>query len=226
MRINRLVLENFRNYARCEVDLEPVSVVVGLNATGKSTLRMAIEYLLTGRVAGVTDVAGRGSHLLLREGAKAGYVAAEVEVEVEDQRQKCRLKRAIGGKLEVEGTDMDLPPADAITAALTQRFLDLRPTEQLDVLLQAAGAGADFEALVSMLKEPTAPGEECPAEAVKMVVGWQDELRPLAGPALLDKLEKLAREALKLKDNMDWIAAKDTYFATRRRAGSRSTVAK
>lgn len=202
MRINRLVLENFRNYAHCEVDLEPVSVVVGLNATGKSTLRMAIEYLLTGRVAGVTDMAGRGSRLLLREGAETGYVAAEVEfaaAEVgfaaDEQWQKCRLKRAVGGKLEVEGADPGLPPADAITAALTQRFLDLRPAEQLDVLLQAAGAAADFDALVSMLKEPPAPGEECPAEAVKMVVGWEDDLRPLTGPALLDRLDKLAREA-------------------------------
>ena len=46
MRIDRLRVENFRNYAACEIGWhEQVNIIVGMNGQGKSNLLEAISYL-------------------------------------------------------------------------------------------------------------------------------------------------------------------------------------
>ena len=50
MQINRLNLQNFRNYAEQTVEFSPDSnVIVGENAQGKTNLLEAIVYLSCGR---------------------------------------------------------------------------------------------------------------------------------------------------------------------------------
>lgn len=50
MRIDRLFLENFRNYTRQEISFDPVcNVIFGENAQGKTNLLEAVQYLSCGR---------------------------------------------------------------------------------------------------------------------------------------------------------------------------------
>ena len=50
MRLNQLVLRNFRNYVDCEVDFtDRVNLIVGENAQGKTTLLEAVYYLSTAK---------------------------------------------------------------------------------------------------------------------------------------------------------------------------------
>ena len=73
MRIDRLSLQNFRNYAKQQIDFAPdCNVIVGENAQGKTNLLEAIAYLSCGKSArarrdsdlisfGQSDCALRGS---------------------------------------------------------------------------------------------------------------------------------------------------------------------
>lgn len=50
MRVDRLILQNFRNYRQMEADFDPVcNVIFGENAQGKTNLLEAIQYLSCGR---------------------------------------------------------------------------------------------------------------------------------------------------------------------------------
>ena len=49
MKIKQLTLKNFRNHEYTNLDLTvPISVVTGLNASGKSSLKEALMYALIG----------------------------------------------------------------------------------------------------------------------------------------------------------------------------------
>ncbi|MDE0314486.1 MAG: AAA family ATPase, partial [Candidatus Poribacteria bacterium] len=48
MLLNRIILRNFRNYIDCEVDFpQSVTLIVGGNAQGKTSLLEAIYFLCT-----------------------------------------------------------------------------------------------------------------------------------------------------------------------------------
>ena len=50
MRLNSLVLRNFRNYADCEIEFpDRVNLVVGKNAQGKTNLLEAIHFISTSK---------------------------------------------------------------------------------------------------------------------------------------------------------------------------------
>ena len=50
MRLNQLVLRNFRSYADCEIEFtDRVNLIVGENAQGKTTLLEAIYFLSTAK---------------------------------------------------------------------------------------------------------------------------------------------------------------------------------
>ncbi len=79
MRIRNLSLENFRNYARLEIEWpdRPV-LLVGGNAQGKTTVLEAIYYLATGR-SPLTAVDRQLIHwAALREGLAYAHLRAEV----------------------------------------------------------------------------------------------------------------------------------------------------
>jgi len=143
MRIEKLRLVNFGNYADEEINLAPVSVFVGKNGAGKSTIKQAIEYLFTGRVNGVTDGSGRGSEQLIRTGEKAGYVAGVV-----DGRN---ISREIGSKLQ----GMEVPPNQEVIAALlnTSRFLELPQKEQQGLLFSLLGFSFDVKRITELLSD-------------------------------------------------------------------------
>ncbi|AEG14516.1 SMC domain protein [Desulfofundulus kuznetsovii DSM 6115] len=146
MKINRLFLHNFRNHEHTEIVLDAINILVGKNAAGKSSIKHAIEYLLTGRVTGLTDEAGRGAaEVLPRHGADAATVEADIE-------GLGTVTRSTTGGLAVEGmkgSARDQQEAlcrfvgaspDVISAAInTGRFLSLPPAEQKALLFRLLG---------------------------------------------------------------------------------------
>ncbi len=145
MKINRIQLTNFRNHQATTIDLDHINVFSGKNAAGKSTIKAAIEYALTGRCAEWTDGAGRGAEDLLKHGAAAGGVTLDIEglgsvsrpvkgeLQVADWKGASRLQQA--------QLYQDLGAgADVIAAALnTSRFLKMKPDEQKNMLFSLMG---------------------------------------------------------------------------------------
>ena len=74
MRIDRLILRDFRNYSEADVRFVPgVNLLVGGNANGKTNLLEAIGYLSTARAFRT-----RREQELIRFGAEFADLAAEL----------------------------------------------------------------------------------------------------------------------------------------------------
>lgn len=78
MKINKLMVQNFRNHKQTEIFLDKVNFFVGRNNAGKTSLLAAIEWGLTGKCLW-TDKAGRGAGDLVSLDAKQALVALDVE---------------------------------------------------------------------------------------------------------------------------------------------------
>ncbi len=88
MRIDRLALENFRSYAREEIELHPArNVIRGANAAGKTNLLEAIWFLSTLRP--IRPVRERE---LLRQGEDLGGVAATLTDRERTHQVDIRLR--------------------------------------------------------------------------------------------------------------------------------------
>lgn len=87
MRIDRLTLENFRNYARSTVDFVPgVNLLVGDNANGKTNLLEAIYYLSTAKA-----FRARREQELIRFGGEFADIQAEIFAEERPQNLRAVL---------------------------------------------------------------------------------------------------------------------------------------
>lgn len=88
MRLKRLTLKNWRVYQDASVTLEPVSVLVGRNGAGKSSLASAIEFALTGKTRWTE---GQGLDALVRAGAET----AEIEIDMDLPGGTVRIVRSL-----------------------------------------------------------------------------------------------------------------------------------
>jgi len=87
MRIDKLRLQNFRNYTEQEIAFSPESnVIVGENAQGKTNLLEAITYLSCGR-----SVRARSDRELLRFGESEARIVGEVRSRARDFLVDARL---------------------------------------------------------------------------------------------------------------------------------------
>ena len=85
MRVETLVLHNFRNYQYIELALDAyLNIFVGANAQGKTNLLEAINYAALGR-----SFRTRNEEELVRWGSEACTV--QVGIQLQQQRQKLRL---------------------------------------------------------------------------------------------------------------------------------------
>jgi DNA repair exonuclease SbcCD ATPase subunit len=151
MRIENLTLNNFRSHESTELQLDRLNFIVGTNAAGKSSIAMAIEWLLTG-ICAVTDEGGKGAEDLIRKGAIAGSASASM-VHFAQSFRVGREKSGSGSQLGVnlagkktsefigpmakEWMQKNLPPAQVLSAVLNSgRFLDLDPKDQKKLLSQ------------------------------------------------------------------------------------------
>lgn len=131
MRILTLTLKNFRSHQETILDLDRFNFVRGPNASGKSSIQMALEYLFTGRCE-ITDAAGRGAESLIRTGAKE----LEVSATLEGGETICRRRTPRSHIVELNGNRV---PVDAAEASLEKRF------GSSDVLSAVVNAGRFIE---------------------------------------------------------------------------------
>jgi prefoldin subunit 5 len=159
MKINRIELVNFSNHQDTRINLDHINVFVGRNNSGKSSIKAAIEYALTGRCEEGTDRAGRGAEALVRHGASFGGVTLNVE-------GLGDIARAVPGELQVAGwqggTKLQQAQlyqelgagADVISAAInTGNFLKLSPDEQKNVLFKLMGLTFDEQSMTEALEK-------------------------------------------------------------------------
>ncbi len=114
MRVDCLVLEDFRNYRRARVDFDPgVNLVVGANAQGKTNLLEAVHCL-----SGLGSPRAADS-ALVREGAERGLLHAQVtrgtrSLRVDIEWRPGRAPRALVNRTAVQG----VRPLSELTVAV------------------------------------------------------------------------------------------------------------
>ncbi len=164
MRLNRLILHDFLNHAHSELELAGLTVVAGGNNAGKSAIKDAIQFLLTG-TARTTDKRGAGAEDLKRVGGVSMEVLAELSVgdrNIRASRQRGSLEVTSegvtwGGKLaEKQAALHKLLGADSrvIRACLHAGSLpELPPAEQEELLFDLMALEFNPAAIVKLLEE-------------------------------------------------------------------------
>ena len=148
MRITTLTLKNFRSHQETILDLDRFNFVRGPNASGKSSIQMALEYLFTGRCE-MTDAAGRGAESLIRTGAKELEVSATLEGGETICRRRTPRSHIVelnGNRVPVDAAEASLEKrfgsADVLSAVLNAgRFIEMSEAEQKRLLAQVVDAG-------------------------------------------------------------------------------------
>lgn len=197
MKINTIRLTNFRNHQATTIQLDHINVFSGLNNAGKSTIKAAIEYALTGRIQEWTDGAGRGAEDLLRHGAAAGGAVLDIE-------GLGNVSRPVKGDLHVAGWQGGTAAqqaqlykelgagADVIAAALnTSRFLDLKPDEQKNILFSLMGLKFDKAGITQAVDawlSKTGKTDLCTADFFTYLNKWAGDVA--GGPEVLDSVYK------------------------------------
>jgi hypothetical protein len=148
MRILTLTLKNFRSHQETILDLDRFNFVRGPNASGKSSIQMALEYLFTGQCE-MTDAAGRGAESLIRTGAKELEVSATLENGETICRRRTPRSHIVelnGNRVPVDAAESSLEKrfgsADVLSAVLNAgRFIEMSEAEQKRLLAQVVDAG-------------------------------------------------------------------------------------
>ncbi|MFZ0340193.1 MAG: AAA family ATPase [Terracidiphilus sp.] len=148
MRIQRLVLKNFRSHQETVLELDRFNFIRGPNGCGKSSVQMALEYLFTGRCE-LTDGGGRGAEALIRSGEKE----LEVSATLESGETICRRRTPRAQAVEINGKRVPIDAAenfltkqfgsaDVLSAVLNaDRFVEMSEAEQQRLLAQLVDAG-------------------------------------------------------------------------------------
>lgn len=148
MKIQTLVLKNFRSHQETMLELDRFNFIRGPNGSGKSSIQMALEYLFTGRCE-LTDAAGRGAEALIRSGEKELEVSATLESGETICRRRTPRSQIVeinGRRVPVDAAETFLTkqfgPADVLSAVLNaNRFIEMPETEQRRFLAQLVEAG-------------------------------------------------------------------------------------
>jgi DNA repair exonuclease SbcCD ATPase subunit len=196
MKIQRLVLKNFRSHQETVLELDRFNFIRGPNGSGKSSIQMALEYLFTGRCA-LTDAAGRGAEALIRSGEKE----LEISATLLGGETICRRRTSRSQIVEVNGKRV---PIDAAEAFLIKQF------GSLDVL--SAVLNADH-----FVEMPEAEQQRFLAQLVE--AGKIDIPKEIC-----DALHALSEEPPKLA-SVDDVEAAHKYFYALRAEASRALKA-
>ena len=192
MRVTRLILHDFLNHAHSELELAGLTVVAGRNNAGKSSIKDAIQFLLTG-TGRTTDKRGAGAEDLKRVGGSNMQVHATLETggkELLVVRGKGHLdvnSEGVewGGKIaDKEGQLHKLLGADSrvIRACLHAGSLpELPPAEQEELLFDLMAMEFSPATIMALLEE-----HGCETGDLKLIwTGDQEALRG-AGDAKLE----------------------------------------
>src|SRR5690348_15612548 len=142
MKFERLHISGFLSHGETELSLSRLSVLRGLNGSGKSSVEQAIEMLLCGK-SDSTDERGAGSRDLIRKGASKAVIEAEIADGGETRHVRCSITEKSGRSgTAVKGNEscsdyLDyLSMNSAVLSALIngRRFVDMAPAKQKELL--------------------------------------------------------------------------------------------
>lgn len=148
MRIQTLVLKNFRSHQETVLELDRFNFIRGPNGCGKSSIQMALEFLFTGRCE-LTDAVGRGAEALIRSGEKE----LEVSATLQSGETICRRRTLRSQIVEINGKRVPIDAAenflakqfgsaDVLSAVLNaDRFVEMAEAEQQRFLAQLVESG-------------------------------------------------------------------------------------
>jgi DNA replication and repair protein RecF len=93
MKIDHLLLQNFRNYPECAIQFQPgLNILVGRNAQGKTNLLESIHFLSTGKSHRTNNqldlIRWDNTGFFLRADITKGGVAMSVEFRLQRDRQR------------------------------------------------------------------------------------------------------------------------------------------
>ena len=148
MRIQTLVLKNFRSHQETVLELDRFKFIRGPNGCGKSSVKMALEYLFTGRCK-LTDAAGRGAEALIRSGEKELEASATLgsgETICRRRTPRSQIVEVNGKRVPVDAAETFLTKQfgspDVLSAVLNaDQFVEMSEAEQQRLLAQLADAG-------------------------------------------------------------------------------------
>lgn len=182
--LERVVVKNFRGLVNADLRLtEPVTLILGANGAGKSSLAAAVEMGLTGACRW-TDAAGRGAGVLIKSGQAQIDLAGDSLPTVSRTIGVKSSTLIVGdrdGKEAQALLDAGLPRRELLTAMLRSDGLTgLPPKEQQDLLFALAGGETDSDWFRQHLTDDE---QEILADVLATL---------LQGSALADKLHQTA----------------------------------
>jgi len=164
MKVERLTIENFRGVEKADLDLSrPVTMIVGENGVGKSTVADALEFVLTGKCRNTTR-SGAGASDLIRQGSKSASIAATVRTPTKTLQVARKIDHK-GVSLEIEGyqgnkteletllfRDLGVSP-DVLGASLrVSQFIE-DPKSRLQILADVAGVEFDQTSIGAAIED-------------------------------------------------------------------------
>jgi hypothetical protein len=198
--IRALRLVHWRCFPELIWEPDPrVNLVIAPNDAGKTTLRSAIEFLISGRAYGFTDERGAGAESLIRAGEKQAVVEALLAVGEAEPFGVRRTLHASSAptKIEVQGVSggpevqarvlaerLGHGPDVASLALNTGRFLERPPAEQQALVLRLGGVAYTSEQIAGALSSQ---------RAVRALAAVGCETAA-GGAEVLATIEKRARE--------------------------------
>lgn len=122
MKLNDLLVENFRGITRIDVNLETCNYVTGPNGAGKTSFVQAIQYALLGHCYDSEGKQIENAHLL-RNGADSGQIRLRLaDPDATIRVTFARTKKAVEAKCVVSCADETVADRDALW-----RWLQLDP---------------------------------------------------------------------------------------------------
>ncbi len=199
MKLQRLIVKDFLGLTEADIDLSrPMNLLIGRNGAGKSSVRDAILYALTGRCRS-TDAAGRGADSLVRRGAIACSVRLEYDAALPSgdlQGMVIERGRNGAGPTGVKGLCPDLAER-GLSADLVEALLDMPHLLRLSARERSEVLSAVISPVVSL------EDVQRRAEAMRLsdgaigslLVGLRKVARGPYGPAELAQAYRLCYEA-------------------------------
>lgn len=189
LRVAGIALRDFQGHTRSDLRLGTLTLLRGANGSGKSSVRRALEWVLTGQVSDLGLSARGATEVLVRgygtpEGAKKATVVVELTQGGKAMRESPKAFKArdpASGAVISEEKFREahrFPPVEMVALACNPTSLvDLKPDALRDLLFAVMADGISRDEVLSALRE------------------WLS-LRPEVSAELASSLQEYARRGL------------------------------
>jgi DNA repair exonuclease SbcCD ATPase subunit len=181
VKIQCLELINFRNHSNTFMVFDKVNYIVGNNNSGKSTIKGALQYAITGE--NEWAVSGRQSKDLIKHNERE----ASVEVEIDGLGLVKRIIRGSGNYVELNNSrlpnrelekeifdDFKLTNEMINCVILSSKFLEMKPSEQKDFLFRLTGAMLEPGQIIRFMDKPSEKAKDVVRKRVRGKVSIED----------------------------------------------------